>query len=188
MPSPLVERYREYNDLSSGLGTYSAGWMLDEEIFIALFALGVVRLSNWINGYTVKWKRDEIDSISLVGRLEHPWSQKEDYFTSVLFVERHKSISSPSPRYAFWYPVVQDLHISFRKLFPGCTALSTTSKTRKQRACMKSVLRSTLFWCSVSFWHMLDGHTFHTIYIQFLLSTCTFWTLKIADKQHLQPV
>ena len=56
-------------------------------------ALGGVRLKKRISAYIPEWSREELGYVSLVAELDHPFTQNEDYFPSVLFDELHKLTS-----------------------------------------------------------------------------------------------
>ena len=60
---------------------------------ISLFALGGTRLG-MIAGYTPVWERQEVDDISLVGQLDHPFTASPDYYPSVALDLLHSIIGN----------------------------------------------------------------------------------------------
>lgn len=66
---------------------------------LSWYSYGGAQLDEFIIDYIPEWSRDEIEYVSLVGQLEHPFTASPDYFSSVLLDELHKLISNRNPRH-----------------------------------------------------------------------------------------
>lgn len=82
----------------SRLGVFDiAATLEDANACISLFALGGATLGK-IAGYTPVWEKEELENVSLVGQLEHPFTASPDYFPSVALDLLHTIIANPRLR------------------------------------------------------------------------------------------
>lgn len=100
-PFETFERFYEADDRCFAHNTLNTLPSKPEDLQPSLswFSSGGARLEKRIIGYIPEWARDEIEFASLVGQLDHPFTQSDDYFSSVLLDELHKLISTRGPRY-----------------------------------------------------------------------------------------
>ena len=96
MSSGAMERVTTSDERAYSLGSPNLLTKLEDiQPTLSWFGLGGVRLRKRIFfDYVPDWFREELEYVSLVGQLDHPFTRSENYFPSVLLDELQRKEKS----------------------------------------------------------------------------------------------